>query len=307
MTSTVAAVVVTYNRLELLKVCIEALHRQTRLPEAILVVNNGSTDGTEQWLERQSGLLVFHQTNSGGAGGFHRGMIEACKRGYDWVWVMDDDGFPHPQSLAKLMAFPRMGPCILNSLVVAKENPTRLAFSLRFNDHLITTLEEIEGLNAVFGSINPFNGTLIAREVFGKIGYPLKEMFIWGDETEFCLRALHNGFPLITVTDSLFSHPSAKEVVNQDWNPEIIWRKYYGFRNHSLLLRSSRTRLYKLQYTKYMINELIQIYKYQKSMKRVKFLVALEAYLDALTNNFNKKPYHIRSISRIISSRPKIN
>ena len=47
------AVVVSHNRLDLLIECINALRAQTHKLDGILVVNNGSTDNTEQWLRSQ--------------------------------------------------------------------------------------------------------------------------------------------------------------------------------------------------------------------------------------------------------------
>ena len=58
------AVVVTFNRLELLKRNIDSL-RQNHPIERIIVVNNGSTDGTREWLSEQSDLLVITQENVG--------------------------------------------------------------------------------------------------------------------------------------------------------------------------------------------------------------------------------------------------
>ena len=72
----ITAVVVTFNRKELLKKNIEALRRQKELT-TILVVNNGSTDGTAEWLDSQSDLLVIHQSNVGGSGGFYTGIDAA--------------------------------------------------------------------------------------------------------------------------------------------------------------------------------------------------------------------------------------
>jgi len=52
----IAAVVVTYNRLELLKQCIDSIKNQTRKPDEIIVVNNSSTDGTLEWLNPNKDL-----------------------------------------------------------------------------------------------------------------------------------------------------------------------------------------------------------------------------------------------------------
>ena len=75
----IAAVVVTYNRLDLMKKCVNALRKQSRILNTIFVINNNSTDGTKEWLDRQTDLIVIHQPNVGGAGGFARGIDEAFK------------------------------------------------------------------------------------------------------------------------------------------------------------------------------------------------------------------------------------
>lgn len=66
----VIAVVVTYNRLELLKRNLSCLRRQTVPLTTLVVVDNGSTDGTGAWLDEQEDVKTIHQTNVGGAGGF---------------------------------------------------------------------------------------------------------------------------------------------------------------------------------------------------------------------------------------------
>lgn len=88
----VVAVVVTYNRRELLKRNLSCL-RANRPVQSIVVVNNGSTDGTTEWLKEQKDLIVIHQENVGGSGGFYRGIQHACQLKADWIWCMDDDVF----------------------------------------------------------------------------------------------------------------------------------------------------------------------------------------------------------------------
>src|SRR3990170_1109632 len=101
----IAAVIVTYNRIQLLKECINALHIQTRKLEEIIVVNNSSTDGTLEWLNSQKDLTTITQENSGSAGGFHTGIKAAYEKGYDWIWCMDDDAEPELNALEELTKF----------------------------------------------------------------------------------------------------------------------------------------------------------------------------------------------------------
>lgn len=94
----IIAVVVTYNRLELLKRSMDCL-RQNKPLSAIIVVNNGSTDGTREWLDKQDDLTVIHQSNVGGSGGFYTGIEAAYAKNADWIWCMDDDVFPRADCL----------------------------------------------------------------------------------------------------------------------------------------------------------------------------------------------------------------
>ena len=102
------AVVVTYNRLALLKKVIDLLKRQTRQLDSIVIVNNGSTDGTKEWLEQEKNITLINQSNSGGAGGFETGVKYAYENEADWIWMMDDDVFPNIDCLEKLLGIIRM-------------------------------------------------------------------------------------------------------------------------------------------------------------------------------------------------------
>src|ERR1039458_6670043 len=111
MADTVAAVVVAFNRKVLLAECLGGLLGQTRPLDAIYVIDNASTDGTEGYL-RDAKLLdepKIHYTslprNVGGAGGFALGMETAFSAGYAWIWLMDDDAEPFPDALEKLLPF----------------------------------------------------------------------------------------------------------------------------------------------------------------------------------------------------------
>ena len=101
----IAAVVVTYNRREMLMECIRHLAQQSAACD-ILVVDNASTDGTGEAVQALDvpGLRYRNTgANIGGAGGFSFGMRWAVECGYDLVWVMDDDAFPETDALEQLL------------------------------------------------------------------------------------------------------------------------------------------------------------------------------------------------------------
>jgi len=105
----IAAVVVTYNRKELLKECLDALLAQTYPVDSIILIDNASIDGTPEFLKEQGYLknpkidYVRLPENTGGAGGFHEGVKRGYKKGYDWLWLMDDDAIAQKNTLEELM------------------------------------------------------------------------------------------------------------------------------------------------------------------------------------------------------------
>lgn len=211
----VLAVVVTFNRLDELKVCVAALKSQSYGSLNILVVNNGSTDGTKEWLTQQSDVIVINQENLGGAGGFYTGMKYMYDNGYEWLIMMDDDGIPDKDEIKNLIqSYDKVVSAtgkevILNALVADKDNRDYTAFLWARGSKRTNKILELQK-ERFFDDIHPFNGTLVKRSVIDKIGMIKKEMFIWGDEKEYMARAVHNGIGLYTIPAAIHYHPKEK-------------------------------------------------------------------------------------------------
>ena len=88
------AIVVTHNRINLLKRCLENLQIQTLKVDKVLVIDNGSSDGTQAFLD-SIGIEYIRQPNLGSAGGWYTGLKYALRKRFDTAWLMDDDGYPH--------------------------------------------------------------------------------------------------------------------------------------------------------------------------------------------------------------------
>ncbi len=237
----ITAVVVTFNRKELLKKNIEALRRQKELT-TILVVNNGSTDGTAEWLDSQSDLSVIHQSNVGGSGGFYTGIDAAYKGGADWIWCMDDD------------VFPREG-CLTALLKEARDEKVGMLAPRRFLDGKIFTNDfqrynltnpfssmyegklrkmQVDGPTEIVGTA--FEGPFIRRAVVEQIGLPNKELFIFCDDTDYCLRTVLAGWKIMYVPAAemdkqlFFSNDSWAERERKK-----KWKRFYHVRNSTYL------------------------------------------------------------------------
>lgn len=237
----ITAVVVTFNRLELLKQGIECLRKQQKLT-GIIVVNNGSTDGTREWLDAQPGLLVVHQDNVGGSGGFYTGIERAYSEGADWIWCMDDDVFPHPDCLDRLLPYtdrPEVGILSPRRLLEGKvfthefrhfnfTNPVGSLHGRKLAKQQVNQATEIVGAD--------FEGPFISRRVVEKIGLPNRELFIFCDDTDYCLRTHLAGFKLLYIPEALMD--KHKFFSNDTWtsrNRKKKWKRYYQVRNEAYL------------------------------------------------------------------------
>jgi len=159
-------------------------------------------------------LYVRMPKNTGGAGGFNEGVKRGYELGNDWLWLMDDDGLPDKDALSNLLKN-RSNGNFLNALVLDAVEKDKLSFGLFSpkNNLLLETKSEAFEYSengAIHGQANPFNGTLISSTLISKIGLPMKEMFIWGDEVEYQERAMRSGLGVATIVSAIHYHPKAR-------------------------------------------------------------------------------------------------
>lgn len=213
----VAAVVVTFNRLNLLKRSLTAIDAQSFPVETIIIIDNASTDGTQEYLNnidyenfKTNMKVVFMPTNTGGAGGFEMGLRQAYDMPVDYIWLMDDDGSPSVDCLQNLID-KGDNHSIFNPLVIDEDDHSRLAFKLG-KMFTVSDAKSKSVNDLIKGLANPFNGTFFSKDIVSKIGFPKKEMFIWGDEEEYMMRAKVNGVEIYTNTLALHFHPKEKGI-----------------------------------------------------------------------------------------------
>lgn len=282
------AVVVSYNRQALLSECITALRSQTRPLDAILVINNGSTDNTELWLKDQEDITFITQKNIGSGGGFNTGISWAFKNGYSWVWCMDDDGYPKADALEKLLDAPLDNLHLRNCAVLNKEDKKSFVWKTG-NFH---SIEEVNS-PMIHGAGHPFNGTLLHRSIIERVGLPRAELFLWGDESEYYQRiTCKNKIPVTTITDSVHYHPASAFTYKKDWEFSTNWKMYYYVRNrfhtHKTMVSSGLGAFLKYSFFLAALAGIIMVY--QKTDKRKKMSFILWPAWDAMTNNFAHTP-----------------
>lgn len=239
--NSVIAVVVTYNRLNLLIDLINSLRNQTYPISKIIVVNNGSTDETADWLEKQNDLTIFHQDNCGSSGGQYRSIKEAMTFDYEWVWVMDDDIIHDKNTLENLMKFADSEK-VLTTLRYTNQNEVFYNDTLSYN--LSSPFKSFWGkvINKDILDQNKdlikadgitFEGPLIHRNIIKKVGLPLYNLFIYGDDTEFLIRVTKANYPIYIVKNAKTTRRLDYTLDQKDNNGKLIfnWKHYYIIRN----------------------------------------------------------------------------
>lgn len=214
----VIAAVVTFNRKELLLRCLRHILLQTFSVKEILVVDNCSTDGSEEYIKsniHHASIRIKwfrHSKNEGGAGGFFSAYSESQKLNPDYIWVMDDDGYPANNCLENLLKTINEN-LYIGPLVLSNEKSRELSFPIRIPGTLSVFKTErqlqelLKGKQLLNDVISAFNGVLITTSLLQKVGYPKKDFFIWGDETEFVRRIMKNNGKVAINTEAIFFHP----------------------------------------------------------------------------------------------------
>ncbi|UOR02227.1 glycosyltransferase family 2 protein [Leucobacter allii] len=247
----VTAVLVAYNRRELLRESLEALAAQSRPVDRLVVVDNASTDGSDavaaELLEAWGAQARFVRLteNTGGAGGFAVGIAAAVvEDDVDWVWVMDDDTVPGPDALAGALAaherYRETGQddlAVMGSRVVwtdGEDHPMNTPKAkIRADADERRRAAEVGAME--IRSISFVSAFLRAARV-REVGLPIADYFLWNDDFEFSARLLRGARGLY-VPGSVVTHKTAKRG-SSDADPGA--RFYYEVRNKLWVFRRSR-------------------------------------------------------------------
>lgn len=197
--TTVTAVVLTYNRRDLVQECLRALVTQTRRCDRIIVVDNASTDDTREVLGAFAGdgVEVYSlPTNTGAAGGFNVAMRLGHQSQSNFVWVMDDDVIPDPAALSELLRAYEIldGEAIDAPYVISvARTPLGLVTNVPAVDKRQNAIAYENWPHLLEHGLLPvtrstFVSVLLPRKTLDRFGLPIAAMFIWGEDTEYTKR-----------------------------------------------------------------------------------------------------------------------
>ena len=234
-------VIVTYNRLTLLKECINACINQTKEFEKIYIINNASTDGTNEYLNTLNNinnLSVFNlEENKGGSGGFYEGLNRIQNEEIDYVLLIDDDAIIDKDFNKNINVEMEKK----EEKIVAYSGTVKTNNQIQYNhrSHMKKEFKVISSRPEEYDKpyfdyeIATFCGLFVKKSLIKKIGLPRKDFFIWYDDSEYCLRIAQNG-KIRNINNAYLNHKTSIKTKNN----ELGWKNYYGYRNRIVIYKT---------------------------------------------------------------------
>lgn len=243
----IAAVIVTYNRLDKLKKALEAYEAQERPVDDLIIVDNCSTDGTRDFLrdwENEDGVsnrhVIYMNENLGGSGGFHDGCEFALTLAPDWILVGDDDAYPDKQIISNFNTYiashdtddvSSICSIVLNSDNTIACHHRRILEVKRHYQIVRRNSTEEDYLKESFPiSLFSYVGTFMRADSLRKVGVCIRDFFIYYDDSEHSIRMSKTG-QIICVPCLKFFHDDASIIARKANGKSVLWRDYYEKRN----------------------------------------------------------------------------
>lgn len=286
-------VIVTYNRLALLKECLSFANDQLVKYEKIIVINNNSSDGTADYLDGLNNIQVVHMSeNIGGAGGFCEGMRRAYETDCDWITVIDDDAMLDKEYLKNISSFVESNPEVKAvSGHVFTNNKTSLGFARRlvvnsYGEAISFCVPISEYKNDYFWCDEvTFCGLTFSKKLIDKIGYPNDRFFIYYDDTEYSHR-IRECTQIACITNACINHKVNKSIPSD-------WKQYYSVRNELYMIKKHfgvRAAIIKTLELEKKVYEFLNSSQQIKYRKRVIIDGTIDAWLGRLGKNKKYQP-----------------
>jgi GT2 family glycosyltransferase len=235
----VLAHVHTLNDAAVIEQVLEGLRTQTRRPDAILIVDNASTDGTLARTFPENVTIVRNSENLGTSGAIRIGFAHALQHGFDWIWVFDADSVPEPGALETLLAFFERLPaserervCFLACRLVNAENEVRhepVVFTDSSTKHVPVDPDAAHTECDYF----TWTGSLFRMPAVARIGLPSEDYVLDVAEVEYGYRARRLGLISYMIHDAVTHQDVGRNpgmVVSKIWR---IGRRKFAFREAS--------------------------------------------------------------------------
>jgi GT2 family glycosyltransferase len=251
----VYVVVLNWNNYADTAQCIESVYRQTYEFRHILVIDNGSTNGSAMQLRHYENSLelLLLQENKGYTGANNIGMAHAFAHKADYVWLLNNDATAEPTALARLVEIAEAAPDIglASPLIRTQLDAPAVEFACgRFDLTVPSYLPSGDvALARQWHAVSPDRvvlhgtGLLVCRALWERIGGLDDTFFAYWEDVDYSIRSVLAGFRNVTAFDVAIGHEAkptmtAPEVIRPHVyyyvarNELLMWRKYVTGRRY---------------------------------------------------------------------------
>lgn len=287
-------VIVTYNRLDLLKECLRACANQTAPFSKIIVVNNASTDGTTELIRANTQVATIAlKENIGGSGGFYEGLKLASEEtDLDYILLIDDDAILDSRYNEYILQYITKYNLAAASGTVITDGQIQTNHRCFIDSKYKGTDSQLNDYKKEFFDydIATFCGLYISKQLIKEIGLPRADFFIWFDDIEYSLRINHHT-KIRNINKAILTHKTSLQQ-----RETCHWKTYYGVRNNYIMIQQH----FPQKLPRYILKTSLKaLYHYIRPTARDKAIAALykDALLDAKHNKLGKnKKYNSKFI-----------
>ena len=286
----IAACVVTYNRKVKLMRCLDSLRKQTAEGLDIIVIDNASTDGTEQELKTMisSGAIKYFNTgkNLGGAGGFYTAIKYAAPK-YEYIWIMDDDTYPESDALKEL----------LNAVKLLNDDFGFLSSVVKWRDGSFCKMNRpwlgedfYEHILAIENGLIPvvegsFVSMFVKSDTVKKKGLPIPEFFIWGDDAEYSMRLADLGGYLVPKSRVLHDMEENDSIDVTTTDYRRVTRYRYYLRNRIYIAKEHHDFKKVIKYHLSCGKQILRVLLHAKDHRLLRMVTILRGFFESLFFN----------------------
>jgi len=252
--SLVCAIVLNWNGWEDTVRCLAALHRSTYANLRVVVVDNGSTDGSAQHLapllDGTWGELIRSERNLGFTGGVNLGLKRALERGANSVLLLNNDAMVEPECVATLVAALEARPDVglAGPRIVWQDRPNLIWSagmsvawaSATLHAHRDEPLDSA-GRHGRLDAVCPVQGLsacvmLVKCAVLEEVGPLDDRYFAYYEDFDLCLRARRAGYRSLYVGTAHAAHAGSATANRGGGRSQSVLVNYYGARNILLFM-----------------------------------------------------------------------
>ena len=287
----VTSVVVTFNRKKYLEENLNALLCQKDVDTDIIIVDNASTDGTEELVKNLISSYpnrihyINTKKNLGGAGGFNIGIREAIKHGYRYAWIMDVDSIPEKDALSSLIKKAEVlsdNFSFLGSTVLWTNGKIHRMNQIPVDKYIFDDIDAIKAHNLVRIGNCSFVGCLLNLYYAKQTFLPIADFFIYGDDVEYTFRLADLEKAYLDL-DSIIVHKTPTENVGviEKEIPERLGRYYYKYRNN-IYIRRKQNKKAVLKYLFVAFTDVLRIIKTHNKSKIKRIFIVVKGCVSGM-------------------------